>query len=74
MVVVRADLAAERPGLMDDLYDLFARAKKNAPQPAGIDMTPIGLPANQRALELVTRYAYDQGLIPRRLEVSELFG
>jgi 4,5-dihydroxyphthalate decarboxylase len=74
MVVVRADLAAERPGLTDDLFDLFARAKKNAPQPAGIDMTPIGLPANQRALELVTRYAYDQGLIPRRLAVSELFG
>jgi 4,5-dihydroxyphthalate decarboxylase len=68
MVVIRADLADRA----DEIYSLFAQAKQDAPV-TGIDMTPIGLEANQRALELVTRYAYDQRLIPRRLAVSELF-
>lgn len=69
LVVIRADLAARA----DEIYDLFAQAKHDAPQPDGIDMTPLGREANQHALELITRYAYEQRLIPRRLAVSELF-
>lgn len=70
MVVVREELA----GFAEELTDMFARSKQSVPvEPGVIDMTPVGIAANRRSLELVTRYAYEQRLIPRRLEVPDLF-
>ncbi|MFI5697998.1 hypothetical protein ACIA58_39450 [Kribbella sp. NPDC051586] len=66
MVVIRAELAGQR----EDLTQLFVEAKEPA---EGIDMTPIGLEANRPALELITRYAHEQGLVPTRLSVDDLF-
>jgi 4,5-dihydroxyphthalate decarboxylase len=66
MVAIRAGLADRR----EELTQLFAEAT----QPTeGIDMTPIGVEANRPAIELITRYAHEQGLVPRRLSVDELF-
>jgi len=39
----------------------------------GEDFWPYGVHKNIRALETITRYAYDQGLSARRLSVEELF-
>ena len=36
-------------------------------------MTPFGLAPNRRALEMLIRYSHEQGLIPRRFDVDELF-
>jgi 4,5-dihydroxyphthalate decarboxylase len=66
MVVIREELADRR----EELTQLFVEAKQPA---ASVDMTPIGLEANRAALELITRYAYEQGLVPNRLPVDDLF-
>ena len=68
MVVIRADLADRR----EELTQLFVEAKQHATA-GSIDMTPIGLEANRAALELITRYAHEQGLVPHRLAVDDLF-
>lgn len=68
MVVIREEHADRR----EELTQLFVEAKQHADTGA-IDMTPIGLEANRPALELITRYAYEQGLVPNRLPVDDLF-
>ena len=39
----------------------------------GRDFWPYGLAANRATIETFLRYAYEQGLAPRRLEAAELF-
>ena len=39
----------------------------------GDDPLPYGLEVNRRTIETLIRYAQQQGLIPRKLEVNELF-
>ena len=39
----------------------------------GQNFWPYGVEANRRELELVVRYAYEQGLVKQRLEFEELF-
>ncbi|MFG1628704.1 hypothetical protein [Kribbella sp. NPDC049227] len=71
MVVIRAEHADRR----EELTQLFVEAKQYAGHPAdgSIDMTPVGLEANRPALDLITRYAHEQGLVPHRLAVDDLF-
>jgi 4,5-dihydroxyphthalate decarboxylase len=69
MVVIRS----AHEGLRDELTRMFVEAKLLAGPPASVDMTPVGVEANAPALELITRYAHEQGLIPRPLTVAELF-
>ena len=40
----------------------------------GDDWWPYGVDANRECLERMTRYAHEQALTPRRLEVEQLFG
>ncbi|WP_328519290.1 hypothetical protein [Kribbella sp. NBC_00359] len=71
MVVIREGLADRR----EELTQLFVEAKEYAARPdaGAIDMTPVGLEANRNALDLITRYAHEQGLVPHRLAVDDLF-
>jgi 4,5-dihydroxyphthalate decarboxylase len=39
----------------------------------GADYWTYGLPGNEKALETIVRYEYEQGLIPRQFEIAELF-
>ncbi|MGE0240849.1 MAG: ABC transporter substrate-binding protein, partial [Parvibaculaceae bacterium] len=39
----------------------------------GDDFWPYGIEANRPTLELMTRYAHEQGLATRKLAVDELF-
>ena len=39
----------------------------------GDDFWPYGVEANRATLEAVTRYSFEQGLTPRRVEIEELF-
>lgn len=74
MLVVKRDLARERPDLVRDVYDAFRRSKDMAPTAAGaIDMRPIGFDAITPSLELVIQLAYEQQIIPERFSVDELF-
>ena len=71
MVVIREELADRR----EELTQLFVEAKEYAARPdaGALDMTPVGLEANRNALDLITRYAHEQGLVPHRLAVDDLF-
>jgi 4,5-dihydroxyphthalate decarboxylase len=74
MVVVRRELAEARPELVAELLRLFREARAAAPQRAGgIDPLPAGRAALWPALELASRYAHEQGLVPRQLSPDEVW-
>jgi 4,5-dihydroxyphthalate decarboxylase len=74
MVVVTETLAHEQPQAVAELYRLLQAGKQAAPPAAGqIDTVPFGREANRRCLELLISYCVQQGLIPRRLDVDELW-
>jgi len=66
VVVMKDALLAANPWLADELMRLFVASKGDSPVPYGID-------ANRPAIELLMRYAAEQGLIPRAYAVEELF-
>ena len=75
MVVVRESLSKSNPRAVQELFRLLQQSKRAAGLPAtgAIDMNPFGVEANRRNLEIAIDYTYQQGLIPRRFEVDELF-
>ncbi len=73
MVVVTEDLARSNPDAVAELYRLLEAGKKAAGNPGPIDTAPFGKDANRPCLELLTKYALQQNLIPRPLSVDELW-
>jgi 4,5-dihydroxyphthalate decarboxylase len=75
MVVVRDSLSKSDPDAVREVYRLLRNAKRRAPAPAAgeLDMTPFGLEANRRNLEVAIDYVHQQRLIPKRFKVDELF-
>jgi 4,5-dihydroxyphthalate decarboxylase len=73
LVVVTKALATCRPDVVGEVYGLLLRGKQAAPPIAGVDLAPFGVEANRPALELIIDYTAQQGLIPRRFTVDELF-
>jgi 4,5-dihydroxyphthalate decarboxylase len=75
MVVVRDSLSKSDPDAVREVYRLLREAKRRAPAPAAgeLDMTPFGLEANRRNLEVAIDYVHQQRLIPRHFTVDELF-
>jgi 4,5-dihydroxyphthalate decarboxylase len=75
MVVVKAEIARERPQVLRELYELLQQGKALAGGTGGDgpDLTPFGIEPNRAALELLLQYSFDQGLLPRRFAVDELF-
>jgi len=75
MVVVTEQLAKSDPQAVTEIYRLLRRAKGAAglPKPGEIDFLPFGLNACRGALQTIIKYALQQRLIPRKLEVEELF-
>ncbi len=68
VVVVKDELLARYPWLAEELMRLFLASKRQAD-----DSVPYGLDANRPAIELLMRYAAEQGLIPRAYRPEELF-
>jgi len=68
VVVVKDALLAEHPWLADELMRLFLAARQQA-----ADTVAYGVDANRPAIDLLMRYAAQQGLIPRAYRVAELF-
>lgn len=75
MVVVTSSLAASDPDAVREVYRLLADSRRAAgpPAPGQPDLTPFGLEANRRNLEVAIEAVHAQGLIPRRYAVEELF-
>jgi len=77
MVVVTEELARAKPQAVTELYRLLEAGKSVAMAAAGkpgpIDTAPFGKEANRPCLELLISYAVQQGQIPRKLSVEELW-
>ena len=74
MVVVTDELKRGNPAAVAELYRLLEESKRAAGVPAGgIDTAPFGREGNRPCLELLISYAVQQGLIPRRMSVDELW-
>ncbi|WP_407150835.1 ABC transporter substrate-binding protein [Bradyrhizobium sp. ORS 86] len=73
LVVVTERLVTSRPDVVRELYDLLKRSKADAEPPGAPDPLPFGVEANRKPLELIIDYCVQQALIPRRLQVDELF-
>ncbi len=75
MVVVKTALSQSNPGAVREVFRLLHESKKAAglPKPGAIDMLPFGFAAVQPALELMSSYALEMKIIPRRYAVEELF-
>jgi 4,5-dihydroxyphthalate decarboxylase len=75
MVVVTEKLAKSNPEAVKEIYRVLLQAKKAAglPKAGEIDFLPFGLEACRPALQTIIHYALQQSLIPRKIEVEELF-
>jgi 4,5-dihydroxyphthalate decarboxylase len=71
MMVVRESIARHQPEVVREVYRVLLESRKAA-QPNGADHG-FGLEANRSSLELIIDYSFRQQLIPRRLDVDELF-
>jgi 4,5-dihydroxyphthalate decarboxylase len=76
MVSVRRELATARPDIVRELYRLLQESRRaGEKKPAGdIELQPFGFEAVRPAVEMVTRFAVDQQLIPQHYPVEKLFG
>jgi 4,5-dihydroxyphthalate decarboxylase len=68
IVVVKDALLAAHPWLAEELMRLFLASRDLAD-----GAVPYGIDANRPAIELLMRYAAEQGLVPRAFSFDELF-
>jgi 4,5-dihydroxyphthalate decarboxylase len=75
MVVVKDSLAKSDPGAVREVFRMLLDSKKAAglPKADAVDFVPFGFDAVRPALELMSSYAVEMKLVPRRYEVEELF-
>ncbi len=75
MVVLKEDLSKSNPGAVRELFRMLLDSKKAAglPKAGAIDLIPFGFDAVKPALDLMSSYALETKIIPRRLAVEELF-
>ncbi len=75
MLVMRKSVAQAHPEAVREIYRMFCAGRDAMPplKEGEIDMLPYGIEKNRRGLELVIQYAFEQGVIPRKFPVDELF-
>ncbi|MFN9490266.1 MAG: hypothetical protein ACK59Y_10875 [Betaproteobacteria bacterium] len=73
MVVVHRDLMQREPWIGATLLELLGHSAERAAAMPGAGNIRSGIEALRPGLELIIHYAYQQGLIPRRPAVEELF-
>lgn len=69
MTVIRESIMATRPDVVREVYRLL----KESAAASTKDPLRFGVEAVRKSLETMIRYAEEQGLIPRRFSVEELF-
>jgi 4,5-dihydroxyphthalate decarboxylase len=75
MVVVKSALSKSDPGAVREVFRMLRDSKKAAglPKPGAVDTLPFGFDACKPALDLMSTYALEMKIIPRRYSVEELF-
>jgi 4,5-dihydroxyphthalate decarboxylase len=71
LLVVRKEIATMHPQAIHDLWRMLSLARPRGS--SAPDMAPIGVEAHRRPLKLLLRYCEQQQLLPRRLDVDEIF-
>jgi len=75
MVVLKNSLSQNDPGAVREVFRMLHESKKAAglPKPGAIDTLPYGFTNVKPALDLMSSYALEMKIIPRRYSVEELF-
>lgn len=74
MLVVKESLAKTNPAAVKEIFRLVRDSKQALPAMGNaLDPLQFGLPNIRRSLELIVEYSTQQGLIPKRIPVDELF-
>jgi 4,5-dihydroxyphthalate decarboxylase len=73
MFTVHERVSRERPDVVQDIFRMLVESRKAAPPEALATIPPLGLEANRKAIQLAIDWSLEQRIIPRRLEVDELF-
>ncbi|GLY40061.1 hypothetical protein Amsp01_060840 [Amycolatopsis sp. NBRC 101858] len=74
MVVAGKSVAGRDPGAVREAYDLLRRADATVTRPAGTPSpTLFGFDRLRRPLEIIIAACLEQGLLPRELDVDEVF-
>jgi 4,5-dihydroxyphthalate decarboxylase len=75
MVVAKNTLSQSDPGAVREVFRMLHDSKKAAglPKAGAIDTLPFGFDAVKPALDLMSAYALEMKIIPRRYTVEELF-
>jgi 4,5-dihydroxyphthalate decarboxylase len=75
MVVLKESLSKANPGAVREVFRMLLDSKKAAglPKAGAVDTIPFGFDAVKPALELMSSYAFEMKLTPRRYAVEELF-
>ncbi len=75
MVVLKEGLSKANPGTVRELFRMLLDSKKAAglAKAGAIDLIPFGFDAVKPALDLISSYALEMKIIPRRFSVEELF-
>ncbi len=73
LVVMRSADVARDPDTAREIWRLLCEGKRLAGPPPDPDPLPFGIELLRTSLELVAGYAYQQGLIPKRLTVDDMF-
>jgi 4,5-dihydroxyphthalate decarboxylase len=74
LFVVRSELAQARPDVVEEIWRLLVESKKAAGLTGkAIDMLPFGVEAAGKSISIVSQYAHEQKLIPRRYTIDEIF-
>jgi 4,5-dihydroxyphthalate decarboxylase len=75
MVVATESLSRSDPEAVKEVFRLLVESKRAAglPKPGSIDFLPFGFEACRPALEIMIKFTRQQKLIPRALDVEELF-
>jgi 4,5-dihydroxyphthalate decarboxylase len=73
MFAVHRDLSKQRPDVVRELFRMIFESRAAAPASALSSIPPFGVEANRKALQMAIDWSLEQKIIPRRLEVDELF-
>jgi 4,5-dihydroxyphthalate decarboxylase len=73
MFAIHAQISRERPDVVREIFRLLVESRNAAPAEALATIPPFGVEANRKAIQLAIDWALEQHIIPRRLEVDELF-
>ena len=73
LVVLRSRDVKADPEMAREVYRLLREGKQLAGAPADPDPVPFGIEANRASLAMVADFAFQQGLLPHRVSVDDMF-